>query len=44
MEWSVTTPTTAKVEKAVKLSKEKYCGVSAMLGKAAPVEYEIEYV
>jgi len=33
-----------KVEKAVKLSKEKYCGVSAMLGKAAPVEYEIEYV
>lgn len=30
-----------KVEKAVKLSQEKYCGVSAMLKKAAPVEYEI---
>jgi len=30
-----------KVEKAVKLSKEKYCGVSAMLAKSAKIEYEI---
>jgi putative redox protein len=30
-----------KIEKAVKLSQEKYCGVSAMLQKAAPVEYQI---
>jgi putative redox protein len=30
-----------KVEKAVKLSQEKYCGVSAMLGKTAPIDYEI---
>ena len=30
-----------KVEKAVQLSQERYCGVSAMLQKAAPVEYEI---
>jgi putative redox protein len=30
-----------KVEKAVNLSQERYCGVSAMLQKAAPVEYEI---
>jgi len=30
-----------KVEKAVQLSQERYCGVSAMLQKVAPVEYEI---
>lgn len=30
-----------KVEKAVQLSQDKYCGVSAMLKKAAPVEHEI---
>jgi putative redox protein len=30
-----------KVEKAVQLSQDRYCGVSAMLKKAAPVEYEI---
>lgn len=30
-----------KIEKAVKLSKEKYCGVSAMLGKATDITYEI---
>lgn len=30
-----------KVEKAVNLSQERYCGVSAMLQKAAPVTYEI---
>ncbi len=33
-----------KVEKAVKLSKEKYCGVSAMLSKGSTLEYRIEYV
>jgi putative redox protein len=30
-----------KVEKAVQLSQDKYCGVSAMLKKAAPIEYDI---
>ena len=30
-----------KVEKAVNLSQDRYCGVSAMLQKAAPVAYEI---
>ena len=30
-----------KVKKAVELSQEKYCGVSAMLKMAAPIEYEI---
>ena len=34
----------AKVEKAVQLSKDKYCGVSAMLGKNCPIVYRIEYV
>lgn len=33
-----------KVEKAVSLSKEKYCGISAMLAKNSPVEYRIEYL
>jgi putative redox protein len=32
-----------KVEKAVKLSQDKYCGVSAMLRKAAELTYEIRY-
>ncbi|MDD5507028.1 MAG: OsmC family protein [Bacteroidales bacterium] len=31
-----------KIQKAVDLSQEKYCGVSAMLRKAAAVTYEIE--
>jgi putative redox protein len=31
------------VEDAVRLSKEKYCSVSAMLGKAAKITAEIEY-
>ncbi len=31
------------VEDAVSLSKNKYCSVSLMLEKAAPVEYEIVY-
>lgn len=30
-----------KVERAVKLSMEKYCGVSAMLEKAVPIAYEV---
>lgn len=30
-----------KLEKAVNLSQEKYCGVSAMLRKAAGITYEI---
>jgi putative redox protein len=33
-----------KVEKAVKLSKEKYCGVSMMLGKTAEIHSEIYYL
>jgi putative redox protein len=32
------------VEDAVRLSKEKYCSVSAMLEKGAKIEFEIEYV
>jgi putative redox protein len=31
-------------EDAVRLSKEKYCSVSAMLGKTAKITAEIEYV
>ncbi len=33
-----------KMEKAVALSKEKYCGVSAMLGKVFKIEFEINYL
>ena len=33
-----------KVHKAVELSQNKYCGVSASLKPGAPVEWEIEYV
>ena len=32
----------AKVEHAVKLSKEKYCGVGAMLEKTATIETKID--
>jgi putative redox protein len=32
------------VEDAVKLSKEKYCSVSAMLEKTAKISFRIEYV
>lgn len=32
------------MEDAVKLSKEKYCSVSAMLEKTAKIEVEIEYI
>ena len=31
----------SNIEKAVNLSKDKYCGVAAMLEKAAPITYEI---
>jgi putative redox protein len=31
------------MEDAVRLSKDKYCSVSAMLEKAAKIEFEIEY-
>lgn len=33
-----------KVQKAVALSQEKYCGISAMLRKNSPIEYRIEYL
>jgi len=33
-----------KVKKAVDLSQEKYCGVSAMLEKNSPITYNIEYI
>ena len=29
------------INKAVQLSQEKYCGVSAMLAKATPITYEV---
>jgi putative redox protein len=32
------------MEDAVRLSKEKYCSVSAMLEKTATIRAEIEYV
>jgi putative redox protein len=32
------------MEDAVRLSKEKYCSVSAMLQKVAKITFEIEYV
>lgn len=32
----------AKIEKAVKLSQERYCGVSALLDKALELTYEIK--
>ncbi|MCB0641291.1 MAG: OsmC family protein [Phaeodactylibacter sp.] len=33
-----------KVERAVKLSQEQYCGVAAMLRKNCPIDYTIEYL
>ncbi len=33
----------AKVEKAVQLSQDRYCGVSEMLRKNSPIVYRIEY-
>lgn len=35
---------TDKLEKAVSLSQEKYCGVSAMLGKSAKLFHRIEII
>jgi putative redox protein len=32
----------AKLIEAVELSQTKYCGVSAMLGKAVPIHYSVE--
>ena len=32
-----------KVEKAIGLSQERYCGVSAMLRKSCPIKYSVEY-
>lgn len=34
----------AKMEKAVNLSKEKYCGVSAMFSHFAQVDFRIEFL
>ncbi|MFN4971591.1 MAG: OsmC family protein [Bacteroidota bacterium] len=33
-----------KMQKAVTLSQDKYCGVSAMLKKVCPVTWEIQYL
>jgi len=33
-----------KIEKSVRLSQDKYCGVSAMLKENSPINYSIEYV
>lgn len=33
-----------KVERAVQLSQESYCGVSAMLGKVAKLDHRIEFL
>jgi putative redox protein len=37
-------PDEAKIEKAVKLSQERYCGVSAQISKGANLSWRIEYV
>ena len=34
----------AKVERAVQLSRDKYCGVSAMLRHAADIHFEIRWI
>ena len=34
----------AKVEKAVNLSQERYCGVAALLKKGCTLKYEIQYM
>jgi len=33
-----------KIEKAIELSQEKYCGVTAMFSKAADITYEIKII
>ena len=32
----------AKLEKAITLSQDRYCGVSAMLGKSVPIRWSLE--
>jgi putative redox protein len=32
------------MEDAVRLSKEKYCSVSAMLEKSTKIDFQIEYI
>ncbi len=32
------------VRKAISLSQDRYCGVSALLKKAIPVEFEVQYI
>jgi putative redox protein len=45
LKYRVTGRVSAKaMQDAVRLSKEKYCSVSAMLQKTAKVEYQIEFV
>jgi len=34
----------SKLERAVKLSLDKYCGVAAMLNKVVPITYEIQII
>ncbi len=41
--WGVKESDHAKVQKAVNLSKERYCGVSAMLEKGSKLTFEIVY-
>mgnify|MGYP001185103710 CR=1 FL=1 len=36
-------PPKDKVEKAIQLSQERYCGVSAMLKESSELHFEIEY-
>ncbi len=43
-EISVSPTHQSKVERAVQLSKEKYCGVSAMFEKFATVRWEIKFI
>ena len=33
-----------KLEKAVKLSQEKYCGVASLIKKAIPLTYKVEVI
>ena len=33
-----------KIEEAIRLSQEKYCGVSTMLKKNSPLKYSIEFI
>jgi putative redox protein len=41
--WGVDESNHSKVLKAVNLSKERYCGVSAMLEKASKLTFEVVY-